>query len=112
MDDVVKALGCEPVDWNYKTDCCGASLALTEQDIVDDLVGRILTDASACGAEAVAVACPLCQVNLDGRQTEIASKDAGWQPIPVIFLSQLVGRAIGVTTRSWGSRSTSSTSRR
>ena len=50
MDEVVEALGCEPVDWNYKTDCCGASLALTEQGIVDDLVGRILTDAKACGA--------------------------------------------------------------
>ena len=25
----LKALGCEPVEWNYKTDCCGASLALT-----------------------------------------------------------------------------------
>ena len=102
MDDVVKAIGCEPVDWNYKTDCCGASLALTEQGIVDDLVGRILTDAKACGAEAVAVACPLCQVNLDGRQTEILRKRSDWQSIPVIFLSQLVGRAIGVDDKELG----------
>ena len=28
MDEVAEALGCEPIDWNYKTDCCGASLAL------------------------------------------------------------------------------------
>jgi len=55
------------VDCNYKTDCCGASPALTEQQIVDDLVGRILADAKAFGAQAVAVACPLCQVNIDGR---------------------------------------------
>jgi heterodisulfide reductase subunit B len=96
MDEVVKALGCTPVDWNYKTDCCGASLALTEQQIVDDLVTRILTDAKACGADAVSVACPLCQVNLDGRQTEIMRTDKDWQPIPVVFLSQLVGRAIGL----------------
>ncbi len=41
MDAVVKALGCQPIDWNYKTDCCGASLALTEQGIVDDLADRI-----------------------------------------------------------------------
>ena len=97
-----KTIGCEPVDWNYKTDCCGASLALTEQGIVDDLVGRILTDAKACGAEAVIVACPLCQVNLDGRQVEITKKDAGWQGIPVVFLSQLVGRALGIDDKSLG----------
>ncbi|HTX68504.1 MAG TPA: CoB--CoM heterodisulfide reductase iron-sulfur subunit B family protein [Thermoleophilia bacterium] len=102
MDEVVKALGCTPVDWNYKTDCCGASLALTEQDIVDDLVGRIVKDARDCGADAVAVACPLCQVNLDGRQIEIAKKDAGWQHLPVIFLSQLVGRAIGIDDKTLG----------
>jgi heterodisulfide reductase subunit B len=102
MDEVAEALGCEPLDWNYKTDCCGASLALTEQGIVDDLVGRILTDAKACGAEAVIVACPLCQVNLDGRQVEIARKDAGWQGIPVVFLSQLVGRALGLDDKALG----------
>ncbi len=102
MDEVVKALGCEPVQWNYKTDCCGAALALTEQGIVDDLVGRILNDARACGAEAVAVACPLCQVNLDGRQVEITKKQGDWRSVPVIFLSQLVGRAIGIDDKTLG----------
>jgi heterodisulfide reductase subunit B2 len=102
MDEVTEAIGCTPVDWNYKTDCCGASLALTEQGIVDDLVTRIVTDARACGAEAIVVACPLCQVNLDGRQTEIARKRSDWQGVPVIFLSQLVGRAIGVDDKTLG----------
>jgi heterodisulfide reductase subunit B len=102
MDEVVKAIGCEPVQWNFKTDCCGASLALTEQDIVDDLTGSILTDAKACGAQAVVVACPLCQTNLDGRQVEIAKKDPGWRGIPVIYLSQLVGRALGLDEKTLG----------
>ena len=102
MEDVVRSLGCEPVDWNYKTDCCGASLALTEQDIVDDLTSSILTDAKACGAQAVIVACPLCQVNLDGRQTQIVRKRADWQSIPVVFLSQLVGRALGLDEKELG----------
>jgi len=102
MDAVAKAVGCEPVEWNYKTDCCGASLALTEQGIVDDLTGRIVADARACGAEAIVVACPLCQVNLDGRQTEIARKRPDWQSVPVVFLSQLVGRAIGLDDKTLG----------
>jgi heterodisulfide reductase subunit B len=102
MDAVVEALGCTAIDWSYKTDCCGASLALTEQDIVDDLVARIVNDARACGAEAIAVACPLCQVNLDGRQTEIARKDSTWVGVPVLFLSQLVGRAIGLDEKTIG----------
>ena len=102
MDAVVKALGCEPVDWNYKTDCCGASLALTEQGIVDDLVTRIVKDARDCGAEAVAVACPLCQVNLDTRQADMKAKDPSWRDIPVFYLSQLVGHAVGAPAGEMG----------
>ena len=48
------------------------------------------------------VSCPLCQVNLDGRQVEIAKKDSGWQGVPVVFLSQLVGRALGLDDKSLG----------
>ena len=102
MDEVVKAIGCEAVQWNYKTDCCGASLALTEQGIVDDLVGRILKDARDCGAEAVIVACPLCQTNLDGRQLMIAKADPSWKQVPIVYLSQLVGRAIGIDDKTLG----------
>jgi len=96
MDEVVEAVGCKPVDWNYKTDCCGASLALCEQSVVVDLSRRILADAKACGAEAVVVACPLCQANLDGRQQAMLADDSAWQSIPIIYLSQLIGRAVGV----------------
>jgi heterodisulfide reductase subunit B2 len=102
MDEVVEAIGCKAVQWNYKTDCCGASLALCEQDMVVDLTRRILRDARDCGAEAVAVACPLCQVNLDTRQGGIAKKYGDWQHMPIIYLSQLVGRAIGVSDAQLG----------
>jgi heterodisulfide reductase subunit B len=30
MDDLMQALGAEPVDWSYKTDCCGGTLSLTQ----------------------------------------------------------------------------------
>ena len=73
------------------------------QAIVDDFVARIVTDARTCGAQAIVVACPLCQVNLDGRQTEIARARGDWQGVPVVFLSQLVGRALGMDERPSGS---------
>src|SRR3990172_3329813 len=90
MDEGVEALGCEPVDWNYKTDCCGSSLALCEVGVSTELTHRILRDALDCGAEAVVVACPLCHVNLDGSQDEIARRHPGWRNVPVIYLSQMV----------------------
>jgi heterodisulfide reductase subunit B len=96
MDAVVEALGCEPVEWGFKTDCCGASLALCEQDVVVALTRKILQNARDCGAEAVAAACPLCQVNLDTRQEDIAKADPSWRRLPVLYVSQMVGRAMGI----------------
>ena len=96
MDDVVRAVGCTPVDWDSKTDCCGAGLALCEQAVVDRLIARILTNARERGAEAIVCACPLCQINLGGRQREIRRTDPAWAEMPVLFLSQMVGRALGV----------------
>ncbi len=102
MDDVLKALGAEPVAWGYKTDCCGASLALCEQAVVVELTRRVLKNAKDCGAEAVACACPLCQVNLDTRQADIRAKDPAWRDIPVFYLSQLVGHAVGAPASEMG----------
>jgi heterodisulfide reductase subunit B len=96
MEAVVEALGCAPVEWGYKTDCCGAGLALCEQDVVVALTRKILQNARECGAEAVAAACPLCQVNLDTRQDDIAKADPSWQRLPVLYVSQMVGRALGI----------------
>jgi len=97
MDEVLETLGCEPVQWTFKTDCCGASLALCEQAIVVELVRKIIANARECGAQAIACACPLCQVNLDSRQGDIRKADLGWVDVPVVYLSQFVGRAIGVS---------------
>jgi heterodisulfide reductase subunit B len=102
MDAVVQAIGCAPVEWDSKTDCCGAALSLCEQDVVDRLVKGIITNARDRGAEAIVCACPLCQINLDGRQGEIKKSDGSWVDMPILFLSQMVGRALGVSEKQLG----------
>jgi len=102
MDEVVRAIGCEPVDWDSKTDCCGAALSLCEQGVVDRLVKKIVTNARERGAEAIVCACPLCQINLDGRQAEIRKADDAWVDVPIVFLSQMVGRALGAGEKQLG----------
>ena len=102
MDAVVEAIGCTPVEWDSKTDCCGATLTLAEPDLVDDLVKDIITNARERGAEAIACACPLCQINLDTRQGEIEKKDAAWVEMPILYLSQMVGHALGVSEEQLG----------
>jgi len=104
MDAVVKAIGCTPVDWESKTDCCGASLALCEQGIVDRFVKAIIANARKHEAAVIVCACPLCQINLDSRQVEIRKADDAWIDMPILYLSQMVGRALGVSAKQLGAK--------
>ena len=71
MEAVLTALGAKPVDWNYKTECCGAGMTLASEETVLDLSHKILANAAEHGANCLAVACPMCHVNLDMKQAAI-----------------------------------------
>ena len=96
MDWLLRSLGITTLDWSYKTDCCGGSLALTETDVVLKLTREIFEEAKAVGANAIAVACPLCHANLDTRQAEIEQKYGANYGLPIFYFTQLMGLALGV----------------
>jgi len=95
LDRLVQGLGAESIPWSYKTDCCGGSLVLTRTDIVRRLGQKLLDRAMEAGAEAIVVACPLCQSNLDSRQEEISKETGKTYEIPVLYITELVGLALG-----------------
>lgn len=103
MEHLIEALGGEPVSWSYKTECCGAGHAVVRPELVVELTKRILRNAQAAGAEALAVACPLCQHNLDARQ-EQAARAAETAPMPVFFFTQLMAVAFGLDDHVIGLR--------
>lgn len=91
MDEIIGALGGEPLDWSHKTECCGASLSVSRTEIALRLVKAILEAAKERGAECIAVVCPLCQSNLDTRQGDINKKYGTSYKVPILYLSQLIG---------------------
>lgn len=99
MDRVLKALGVATLDWSYKTDCCGASFALTRTDIVVNLSHEVLEGAKSVGADAIAVACPLCHTNLDTRQEEIEKTHGMNYELPILYFTQLMGISFGLSSR-------------
>jgi heterodisulfide reductase subunit B len=96
MDRLVEVLGAETLDWSYKTECCGASLGITQLPIALSMTERILQNAKAVGADAVVVACPFCHVNLDSRQKQIEGQMGATLDLPVFYFTQLMGLAFGV----------------
>lgn len=102
MDKLVEKTGADTLDWCYKTDCCGVSLSLSRTDIVLNLTDRILSEAMRLGADAVVVACPLCHSNLDARQKDIEKEYKKKLGIPVLYFSQVLGLAYGMTPKELG----------
>ncbi len=102
MESVVQAVGATPVAWNAKLNCCGAGLSLSRTGSVLRLGREILEDARKCGAEVITVGCPMCHNNLDFRQKAISKKAAEPISMPVTFLTELVGLALGVDPKTLG----------
>ena len=102
MDELLRSMGITTLDWSYKTDCCGGSLAMTRTDVVLKLTHDILEEAKAVGANAIAVACPLCHINLDTRQEEIEQKYGVKYGLPVFYFTQLMALAMGVPSDKLG----------
>lgn len=97
MDNLLKALGAEVPDWGGKVECCGGSLSFTARDTVMRLVAGIIEAAREVAAEALVTACPLCQTNLETRQS-------GKSPLPVFYFTELLGLALGLKAEPWWQR--------
>lgn len=102
MDELMKSLGAEVVDWPLKARCCGGSLSGTIQQCGLRLVAMLLNEAVKRGCNVIATACPLCQFNLECYQKTMNRKFGYWFKVPVVFFTQLVGVALGIPERKLG----------
>jgi heterodisulfide reductase subunit B len=102
MDVLMRKIGATPLDWGYKTECCGAGFSVSRTDVVAKLSGKIVKDAEERGAEAIVVACPMCQSNLDMRRSHIDRYLQQKTHIPVIYITQAIGLATGLKREELG----------
>ncbi len=94
MDHLLTALGAAVVPYVLKTRCCGGVLMTTRKDIGVKLVGDLL--APIRDVDCVVTVCPLCQLNLEAYQREVAGTMGAPVRVPVIYFTQLIGLAFGL----------------
>jgi succinate dehydrogenase / fumarate reductase cytochrome b subunit len=96
LERLAEILGCRPIDYSGRTECCGFHTAAHDERIAIKLTGAHLQSAKANGAKTIVTPCPLCHTVLDGFQREI-EKDIGQKlDMPILHLPQLVGLALGL----------------
>ena len=96
MHKLLEWTGAEALEFGMATKCCGGMLMTTITDSALELVGRILAEAKRLGADCIATACPLCQINLEGYQQKASRKLGLDCNIPVLYFTQLLGLALGL----------------
>ncbi len=94
MENFLKTLGCEQLDFPFKNECCGSYQIIDDKELALELSYNILNNAVKNGAEALALSCPVCYYNLDKKQEEIKSKFSNFTPIPIFYFTELLAIAL------------------
>ena len=86
MENLIAALGGEPVQWAGRNECCGGYIAMEDKDSAKRRAAAVSENAARQGADLIVTACPLCKYNLEKNGS----------PIPVVYFTELLAQALGV----------------
>jgi succinate dehydrogenase / fumarate reductase, cytochrome b subunit len=102
IEDLIRALGAEPVPFDDRLKCCGFHSVFTSKEDTMKATGNINLSAINSGADCTVTPCPLCQMQLDMYQPEGKRMVNADRDIPALHLSQLIGLALGFTADELG----------
>ena len=102
LDNLVSALGGNPVDYESKNKCCGFHVELQNPQTANKLSGAAMTDAIDNNADVMVTPCPLCHLRMDVQQHGISKEIGREVNIPVLHLPQMVGIALGLAPSDLG----------
>ena len=102
FENLLAAIGAEPVEYATKARCCGGSLIITNRRAALDMVRILLQDAVDSGAAVIATTCPMCDVNLEVYQDQVNREFGTHFAVPVMYFTQLMGLALGIAPAKLG----------
>ncbi len=98
MERLCGWLGARAVPFPLSAKCCGGMAMTTRPEVGRLLSGKILKVAKQRGADCIATACPLCQVNLEAYQEQTSDAVSADCHLPVLYFTQLMGAAFGLSS--------------
>jgi heterodisulfide reductase subunit B len=102
LDELIRALGAETVDYEERLDCCGAALLRSHPDSALSLAGSKLKAIQSLSVEGLVVSCPDCQLMFDTKQKDAGTTVGAKLDVPVVYYTQLLGLAMGIEEKKLG----------
>lgn len=102
LDRLIEWLGAKSIPYSEKLDCCGALLMLSHPDAAFTFAGLKLKAVQESGVDALIDSCPSCQNMFDVRQKSAAATTGAKLNLPIIYFTQLLGLAMGISQEKLG----------
>ena len=102
LEDLIRTLGAEPTDFRLKMKCCCGPIFMPEEEAAAETLIRILRNAKESGADFVVALCPLCHLMLDANQPLLEKKFGEKINLPVLYVTQMAGLALGLAPEELG----------
>ena len=95
LEQVIAAVGGNPVDWASRTQSVGVPGIFSEEKTVMKQTAAVLADAKSEGAQLVVSACNLSHMLLDVYQGKAGKTTGQETKVPTIHLTELLAFAFG-----------------
>jgi heterodisulfide reductase subunit B2 len=102
IEKLVSLTGATCVDYDGKKLCCGGPVLPVDESTALAVAGRKLQAVSEAEADVLCLVCPFCSVMYDGNQKSVVAGLGLEKEIPVLYLTQLLGAAMGFDRKELG----------
>ena len=102
LESTIETLGGEVTKISGRGKCCGFPILTANVESSLEMCGTHTFEARQNGADCMVTPCPLCHLELDGKQADAEKHKQEQIDMPVLHLPQLVGLALGFSPKEMG----------
>ncbi len=102
ISSLIRATGAEVLEYRDADKCCGGAILGIKEEVALGITGRKLKRMKEMGTDGLVVVCPFCAVMYDDNQKKVAGLLETELGVPVVYLPQVLGLAMGLSPKEVG----------
>ncbi len=104
LDDLIEATGATSLLFEGRDRCCGGGVLGVDEGVALAMAREKLDRVVAAGGDGIVLFCPFCDIMYGSSQRKIEKTFGTHYGVPVLYLPQLLGLAMGISSEELGFR--------